>query len=326
MSMIRRSFLFLLLICLLISAESFAQCCSTGSPVGASVYIGILPKNTLRFIAYYRRNYSDTYYRGDSKETENNQLKSSNYNFVGTLLGYGITKKLTLEADFGYFINKTQIFNTIDFQEKGYGLANGGITLKYGAFVKPVQQIELTVGAGVRYPFSRTPQEKDEVQLSRDVQPSTNAFALSGMLFFSKGFPGITMRVFTMNRFDHNFADSSAYKYGDMLLNSVFATKKIVKNFLGILQVRSEYRWHDQDDRVNRENTGNWLVILSPQLCYSIAGKWNISILIDVPVYKNYNGKQLTPNHSAAISLTRDFNLGKKSKATRDIKEIQKHE
>ncbi|MCX6249589.1 MAG: hypothetical protein NTX61_02445 [Bacteroidetes bacterium] len=323
MSIIKRTFLLPFFFCLFFTEQAISQCCSTGSPVGASVYIGILGKNTLRLITYYRRSYSDTYYEGTSKVTENNQLKSSNYNFLGALVGYGLTKRLTIEADFGYFINKTQIFKTIDFQEKGYGLSNGGVTVKYGMFVKPVQQIELTAGAGFRYPFNRTPQEKDHVQLSRDVQPSTNAFACSGILFFSKGFPDVTMRVFSMNRFDHNFADTSKYKYGDMLLNSLFVTKKIVKYFLGILQVRSEYRLQDEDDHQIRPNTGNWLILLSPQLSYSIAGKWNISILCDIPVYKDYKGKQLTPNHSVAISLTRDFDLAGSPKATKDIKVIR---
>jgi hypothetical protein len=296
-----------------LSKTASAQCCSTGSPVGASVYIGVLSKQNLRIITYYRHSYSDTYYQGTSKNDENTPLESSNYNFVGVAFGYGITKRLTLETDWGYFINKTQVFKTIDFTEKGYGFSNGGLTLKYGAFVKPAKQLELTVGAGFRYPFSKYPQEKDNVQLSRDVQPSTNAFAVTGLLFFNKGFPSVTMRLFSVNRYDHNFEDASQYKYGDVLLNSVFVSKQIVKYFLGVLQVRSEYRWQDQDQGENRANTGNYLVIISPQLSYSIMGKWNLSILYDIPVYKNYNEKQLTPKYSLAVSLTRDFNLSRKS-------------
>jgi hypothetical protein len=299
---------------------AFPQCCSTGSPVGASVYVGVLEKNSLRFIGYYRHNYSDSYYQGESRTTENNQLSHSSYNFTGLTIGYGITKRLTLETDFGYFINKTQVFSTIDYQETGYGLSNGGVTLKYGALLIPAKQIELTAGAGFRYPFSSKPQEIDGVQLSRDVQPSTNAFAVSGMLFFNKGFPSLTMRVFTINRYDHNFADPLNYKYGDLLLNSLFVSKQIVKNFLGIIQVRSEYRQPDQDTHEVRVNTGNWLLLVVPQLSYAIAGKWNLSVLCDIPVYKNYTGKQLTPTYSFAMSLSRDINLTKSQKNIPEIK------
>jgi len=308
------SFLFILVF--FISTDSaFAQCCSTGSPVGASVYVGVLNKNSLRLISYYRHNFSDTYYEGTSTTTENLALKSSNYNFTGLAIGYGISQRLTIETDLGYFLNKTQKFKNIEYAEKGFGLSTGGLTLKYGALVKPSKQFELTAGAGFRFPMTADPQVVDGVQLSRDVQPSTNAMALTGMIFINKGFPDLKMHFFSINRFDHNFQDKLQYKYGDMLVNAVLVSKMIVKNFMGILQLRSEYRLEDTDGGTIRPNTGNLLLILSPQVSYAVAGKWNLSLLGDIPVFKNYNGKQLTPSYSFAIGLTRDFNLIKKQTA-----------
>lgn len=303
----------LLLFFVLFSGVVQAQCCSTGSPVGASLYVGVLVKQSLRVVTFYRNNYADTYYTGTDKTTEDNQLKCSGYNFIGLALGYGITRRFTLETDLGYFINKTQVFKTIDYKETGYGMSNGGVTMKYAVFVRPKNQIELTLGAGFRYPFTTTPQEVDGVQLSRDVQPSTNAFALSGMVFFNKGFPSVKMRLFSINRYDHTFEDPLHYKYGDLLLNSVFVSRVIVKNLMAIVQVRSEYRWKDEDDGEKLPNTGNLLIIVAPQLNYAIGGKWNITGIFDIPVFKNYNGKQLTPKYSFAISLSRDFYLGKKA-------------
>ena len=34
----------------------------------------------------------------------------------------------------------------------------------------------------------------------------------------------------------------------------------------------------------------------------SIAGKWNLTALYDIPLYKYYNGKQMTPKYSFASS------------------------
>lgn len=62
-------------------------------------------------------------------------------------------------------------------------------------------------------------------------------------------------------------------------------------------------------------NSGYYLLTLSPQLSYSISGKWNLTAVYDIPLYKYYNGKQMTPAWSFALSLTRDFNLGKKQPA-----------
>ncbi|MEI6884826.1 MAG: hypothetical protein WCO02_10085 [Bacteroidota bacterium] len=324
----RKIALFLLISLLPIKFVS-AQCCSTGSPVGATVYVGVLAKNNLRVVTYFRNSYSNTYYQGDSKTDENVPLKFSYYNFAGLALSYGITKRLTVEVDFGYFFNKTQEFKYIDYKETGYGFTNGGVGVKYGIFIKPSRQIELTAGAGFRYPFTTKPQEIDGVQLARDVQPSTNAFAVNCMLFFNKGWPSVGIRLFTLNRFEYNFADKQKYQYGSVLLNSVFFSKKIIPYFFGILQVRGEYRMHDNDyndiydGSSTRPNSGNYILILSPQLSYSIAGKWNVSVLYDIPVYKFYNGKQLTPKYSFAVSVSHDFDLNRK-KPKVDIETLPK--
>lgn len=305
-------FLAFSIVLLLDNSRTSAQCCSTGSPVGASVYVGVLNKNSFRFTLYYRHNYSDTYYSGSEKSGEGVILNYSDYNFTGITLSYGITKRLTAETDFGYFINKTQDFKYIDYQEKGYGLSNGGVTLKYAAYIRPVQEIEFTVGAGFRYPFTFTPQEVDGVRLSRDVQPSTNAFGVNGFLFFNKGFSKITLRLFTINRFEYNFEDHYGYQYGPVILNSIFVSKRIIPRLFGILQLRGEWRGEDQDQGETRPNTGNYLMVLSPQLSYSIAGRWNLTLVYDQPVYKNYNGKQLTPKYSIAVGLSRDLDFSRK--------------
>jgi len=320
-------------------ALTYSQCCSTGSPVGATVYVGVLAKNNLRFVAYYRNSYSNAYYQGDSKTDVNVPLKFSYYNFSGLALSYGITKRLTVEADFGYFFNKTQEFKpivydsteTIEIKETGYGLTNGGVAFKYALYIKPSRQIEFTAGAGFRYPFTTKPQVIDNVQLPRDVQPSTNAFAVNAMLFFNKGWPGVGIRLFTLNRFEYNFPDKQKYQYGSVLLNSVFFSKKIIPYFFAIVQLRSEWRSHDNDytdvyengSSSVRPNSGNYLLILSPQLSYSIAGKWNVSVLYDIPLYKYYNGKQLTPKYSFALSVSHDFDLNRK-KPKVDIETLPK--
>jgi len=314
--------LLFLVICtqfLFASLDLQAQCCSTGSPVGASVYVGVLGKNYLRAITYYRHSFSDTYYQSDHKSTENVQLSNSSFNFAGIGLAYGVTKRLTVEFEAGYYFNKTQNFKNIDYQANGYGLSNGILIFKYGTIIRPVQQIELTSGFGIRFPFTTNPQVVDGVQLNRDVQPSTNSFGLSEMIFFNKGFPAITLRLFSINRYEYNFADKNNYKYGNTLLNSIFVSKKIAKYFFGILQVRSEWKTNDKDfDHTNTEggdkviNSGFYLLTLSPQLSYSVVGKWNVTVSYDIPMYKYYNGKQMTPKYSFAVSLTRDFNLGKK--------------
>lgn len=319
---VKNPFLLLFLISLFASETAFSQCCSTGSPVGASVYVGVLNKNSLRVVGYYRYNYSDTYFQNSEKSKDDPALKYAKYNFSGIGLGYGLTKRLTIEADFGYFFDKTQQFNDVisnadsvgHGKVQGYGFSNAGVTFKYGAYIKPAQQVEITLGAGFRYPLTTNPQIIDGVLLNRDIQPSTNAFGAAGMFFFNKGFPAITLRLFSINRYDYNVEGKDGYKYGNTLLNSVFLSKKIVKYFFGIMQLRSEWKTNDLDNGKKVVNSGFVLLTVSPTLSYSIAGKWNLTMLCDVPLYKNYKGTQMTPKYSFAVSISRDFNLSRKSK------------
>jgi hypothetical protein len=282
-----------------------------GSPAGASTYVGVLAKNHFRFIAFYRYNYLDTYYEGNKPSKMPSLLKKSFFNFAGLTLSYGITKRLTVDADLGYFINKTQVYEGVDYRPRGYGLSNGNITFKYGAYIKPAKQMELTVGLGCKFPFSTKPLYVDNTRLVIDLQPSSNAFGLSGHLIFSKDFPAISMRLMTVNKYEYNFANADHYQFGSSITNSIFLSKKIVKNLFGVLQVRNEYRFKDYTTKLEPA-TGGEVMILSAQISYSILCKWHVAGLFDFPFYKNFNGRQLTSKYSFAFSLTRDLDFNKK--------------
>ena len=309
----------LILSSLFITQRSFAQCCSMGSPAGASTYVGVLAKNHLRFIAFYRHNYLDTYFQSTKPSQVPTFLKKSFFNFAGITLSYGITKRLTVDADLGYFINKTQVFKVgdVESRSRGFGLSNGSVTLKYGAYIKPQKQMELTVGAGFKFPFSTKPLYADGTRLVIDLQPSSNAFGVSGHAIFSKDFPAITLRLMSVNKYEYNFSNPDDYRFGSTITNAVFLSKKIVKNLFGVLQVRNEYRFKDYGKTEYEENTGGEVMILSAQVSYSILGKWHIAGLFDYPFYKNENGRQLTSKYSFAFSLTRDLNLNNISKKTK---------
>jgi hypothetical protein len=306
----------------------YAQCCSSGSPAGASTFVGLLNKKTIRVITFYRNNFSDSYYSGTKKETSFTYLKNTSLKFTGLTIGYGLTKRFTAEYEMGYFISKVQRFefpNDISRTVEGFGLGNGFVSVKYGAYVKPARNIELTVGAGLKFPFSQQPQFVDNVIIPRDLQPSTGVFGITGLLFFNKGFPAITLRVFSLNKYELNgsskydfstgkYNADYKYKYGNMIMNSVFISKKILNNFFGVVQFRSENRQPDYVNAVLEKNTGSEVLYISPQLSYSIAGLWHVAAMADYPVYKNYTGKQMTPKYSLALSLTRDFNCCKAKK------------
>lgn len=287
-----------------------AQCCSTGSPVGASTYVGVLNKGNMRFTTFFRHSFSDVYFEGrtpsdDSQDMANN----AHYSFQGLSLEYGLSHKLTAQFDMGYFYSKIVDFrNPVLTDHNGAGLSNGVALVKYGLWVDAVKQVEITGGLGVKFPFTRQPKlAPNGTALQLDARPSTNAFGLVGTLMFSKEFQDIKLRSFILNRYEYNFSNINEYQTGQLLINSLFVSKRIFPRFFGILQLRNEIHGKDVQKSVEEVNTGYHLIVLTPQLSYSISGKWVLSFLYDIPVYKNYQGKQLTPMYSYAISLNRDF-------------------
>jgi len=295
-----------------IAEDGMAQCCSTGSPVGASTHVGLVNKNTVRAITFYRHSFSDIYYEGSKpSDDETDMSDNAHYDFTGITLEYGLTHRITLQADAGYFINKVVNFhNPLLTDHNGRGMANGTLMLKYGLYVDPVREVEITAGVGLKFPFSRQPATAENGSLLQlDARPSTNAFGFTGSLLLSKEFAPLTMRTFMLNRFEYNGFNVNDYQTGKLLATSLFVSKKIARRFFGIVQLRNEIHGKDVQDGENEVNTGYHLMVFTPQISYVVAGLWNVSLLYDVPVYKNYKGKQLTPQYSYAISLSRDFGI-----------------
>ena len=312
-----RTLLFILIVSF--SGEAYSQCCSAGSPVGASSYVGILNKNALVASFTYRYSYLDKYYQGSKPDNGGHSLINTFYNYTDLTLSYGLFKKLTTEVDVGYYIDKVQTLNPIpkfdipETQKKGSGFSATSVSLKYNLFKTDSSKIEITVASGIKIPFSFQPQyDENNTQLPHEIQPSTGALGVIEQLFLSKGF-GKKLKLISFNRFEWNGKTPYNYQFGSFLMNSIFLTDKINSFFSGIIEVRSDFKTPDYnfDDNAKQVNTGSHLIVVSPKLSFTIAHKWHITGLVDIPVYKNYKGTQISSKYSMAINLARDFKTKK---------------
>lgn len=289
-----------------IEQTGIAQCCSPGNPVSGSEYVGILPKKTLRTITYYRHSFSDTYY--ENAEKSDYQGTHSGYDFIGEVLSYGIIKKLTAEAELGYYIYKYQDSEVLD-KFKTHGFSNATASLKY-AVLKTMKDMELTLGAGSKLPVSRKIfQDEYGVPYPQDIQPSTGAFGFVAQIFFFKGFREKKWRLVVHGRYELNGYNSEDYRFGDALFTSVFVGRSFAKNWSATLQLRNEYRWEDWQSDTRYLVTGGDIMFISPQLSYTFKPRLTLSVMADIPVFRHYNGIQLGPKYAFGISLVKDFCL-----------------
>jgi hypothetical protein len=301
-----RKFLLLIIGLIILAQAGIAQCCSPGNPVSGSEYVGILPKKTLRTITYYRHSYSDTYFEGS--EVSDYQGTHSGYDFFGEVLSYGIIKKLTVEAELGYYVYKYQESDVLG-KFKTYGFSNATLSLKY-AIIKTKKDLELTLGAGAKLPVSRKVfTDEYGVPYPQDIQPSTGAFGFVAQLFFFKSFMEKKWRLVVLNRYEINGYNTDDYRFGNAFFSSVFIGRSFAKNWAATLQLRNEYRQEDWQRDIRYLVTGGDILFLSPQLSYTFKPRLTVSVTADFPVFRDYNGIQLGPKYAFGISLVKDFCL-----------------
>ncbi|MFO7723358.1 MAG: hypothetical protein R6V49_09085 [Bacteroidales bacterium] len=304
--------------------QAFAQCfASAGNPVGGSANLGVMDQHALRVIAFYRYHTASRYFEGDElyEGTVGRLYGSANYNYLGTLIAFGLAPKLTTELETGYYLNKTTYDLTNKLSERGYGLSNALISLKYALYQNPDKHFEITGAAGVNLPYKREFQKVDGIQLSEDVQPSLAAYGLVFQSFMIKQNSFKSIRYFWINRFEKNFRNPKGIVYGSAFNSSLFFSRHFVfgqgalKDWTLITQLRYQEKWQN----INRESgvtvaaSGNRMLLFAPQVNCSINEKWNVSFLYEIPVYQYYHSIQLGADHAFLINVARDFNLTKKT-------------
>lgn len=337
--------LLLALLLLLIIQPLKAQCfSSTGNPIGGTANMGVMEKNMFRINSFYKNSYSGKYFFEDSlfESDIHETADDAVYNYVAMMLAWGLTDKLTLEADAGYFINKTKNFAT---PLKGYGFSNMVVSAKYNLYYNSSNRFEITAKAGGKIPLRNQEQLLRQgnfiVSNHPDVQPSLGSYGFVSQLYIIKEFPFSALRLFTLVNYEHNFRsidgffDLKQYNFGNSLNSSFFISKHLhmppalawlSENWTAILQLRHEHKWQNRiRSQINvgnenplygewerTKNSGSNVFFISPQLNYTVAHKWNISLMVDLPLYQKYNGIQLATDYAFSVNISGDLDFNKK--------------
>jgi hypothetical protein len=295
--------------------QSHAQCCSPGNPLGGYGNNGTLNEKTFKLYTQYKHGYSGTYkngdhlYAGDTKDFQR-AVKEAEYNFIGAGIAWGITRKLTVEAEAGYFINKTQTHtaNIIPAKQKGYGLTDLAFLIKPSLYKNQAKEIEFTPSFGLKIPLGNFKQQYQGSVLPPDLQPTTGAINLVAGFFLYKGFLAQHLRFFMIGRYEFPRANPLEVKYGNSYITSFYTSYSLSAKFTLIAQFRYEQK---ERDRITYQpgngyySSGSKKLFIVPQLTYSPDLNWDISLFSDIPLYQYYNGYQLGNTWSAAIMVSK---------------------
>ncbi len=298
----------------------WAQCCTSGNPFINDAEQPALQSKVLTASLAFRYSHSGSYYSKDSPYKDLPVKESAYSNYSELQVGYGVTDWLTVLTELGYFFNKT--FETAGVDSyTGRGLGDAALYLKFNAYSNLKWRFSISPTIGVKFPVGVFDQEVDNVQLPISVQPSSGGYRYIANVFVSKGFGKIAIAGFASYEYSQLIqSENFYYKYGDQWVGALYFNYHIWKGLSLDLQFRNEFRARStREDGEIVDASGYDVVFLTPQLTYAFKHNWYLSAYSDIPLYKYYNGIQMSFGYALSARITKkiDFLVLKARKQSR---------
>lgn len=298
-------------ICLSQSVKS--QCCAAGNPISDDGSASGGGKKILEAGVLGTYSYSDIYYKGNSR-SDYEYIDYSYFMYSSFSLAYGITEKLKVTSEIGYFFAKAQYF-VFDQNRNATGLGDLVLGAQYLIYQNTGKQFNIFPRVKLTLPVGTFDKVDGSVILPIDIQPSSGSYKYQVGLLFSKIYMDGKLALFFDNSFEYSQrieTERTNYKYGNLYNNSLFAGYQIFPRLTLALQLRSQYREKASDKNKELVNaTGGHVMFVAPQFRYNFWKTWNISLKYDYPFYKNMNGTQLTNNYAVSLRISKSFNFNK---------------
>ncbi|MCK6650620.1 MAG: hypothetical protein L6Q66_13255 [Bacteroidia bacterium] len=310
--------------------KGYAQgCCSggSGSPIAGGISQGVLQDRQMEVGLSYQYISTSKFFVKDRDTLPLVDQFQSNYLYFR--LAYGITKKITMSVESGYFINKSQVgLNRVDTITSG-GIGDLILFPRYSIYSKNTETTrnEITIGLGYKIPLGK---HDDSTVFYTDpvsgkeyfttsppmVQPTTGAQDIIFYTFLYRGYPEKDLRFFISSLYIKTGWNSLGQKFGNYASVSLFAGKTFYKRIGVTLQVKGEYitkmKAAENIDlialyNIYPESTGGKKLIVSPQLSYTHR-TFTVYALSDFPVYQYLNGNQIGSQHQFTLGMSYRFN------------------
>lgn len=311
--------------CILILAIAFsaiswkvqAQCCAAGNPISADGSAGGTGKKMLELSLLYQHSYSSVYYQGHQR-SDYQYIDYSYFDFTSFRVSYGITNRLKVRAEIGYFFSKAQTF-IFGYDRKANGFGDLIIGAQYNVYRNVPLAIDIFPSFDFTIPVGRFDQMNGPVVLPIDIQPSSGSFKYNGGLLISKRFMNGKFAIFASGNVEFSQrinTERTNYKYGNLYNASLYGSYTFLRNFTVAVQGRLMIRDRASDSNKEKINaTGGTYLFLTPQVRYTFFRFWSLGFLFEYPVYKYVNGTQLTNDYAFSFRFSRTINFARKKPA-----------
>lgn len=303
-----------LVFCLGFNTIIFSQCTS-GCCAPGTANFGVLDKGDLMVFSFFKRDYSDTYFKGN-RPTNFNYLTNDYADYGAATLSYGLTQKFTVQGSLGYYLTKTENFNIpIIGQQQlaGKGLSDVELFAKYNIYHSKNDVLSLTLALGGKLPTGPYKLAVDKVELTRDVQPGSGAYSGASILYVMlKPFKNKKQSIMFNSRVNYNGVNPQGYQYGVENINSLSTVFKLYKDISLIVMVRNENKASDIVNKVLLSSSSSTRLFATPGITMNLGHELMFSLYGDFPIYQYYDGIQLAAKYAFSVSLSKLFEFHEK--------------
>jgi hypothetical protein len=291
-------------------AVVYGQYLAAGNPQLNMAEPSVLSDKELAFSLTYFHGYANKYFYEDHVFNNLKTIKSAYTNYAVFKSAYGFTPKLSASVELGYFFNKT--INYQDSSQNGHGLGDAAVYMRYRLIYSKNAKFIMLPFVGIKLPIGFFDQKSAILNLPIEVQPASGNFKYMTGIYMSKV---INDKLSVASLCSYEYAqlidsENFYYKYGDQWMLSFLANYKFSERLSSDLQFRFETKdkSHLALSKII-ESSGYKILLVCPQITYDFINNWQISVYTQLPLYRYYNGTQLSSCFSVSVRILKKLDL-----------------
>ncbi len=301
----------LLLIFLITSSfQLWSQnCCSGGVPMAGNLGLPAGESGSWQMSFNYDLNLLRTLKEGTRtlELTTIDRLRTTQSALLS--IGYNFTPRISLESFISYVRQERTISNNqLDTREFTYaqGLGDAALLVKYRLTAPANTEHMWQIGAGVKFPTGPSDQRRsDGIALSMDLQPGSGSW---DGLFWTRYIHHISFRpsmtftanaAFSLRGTNPSYLETQTFQIGnDLQVLAGIADRFQIKGLIIDPSISLRFRIAERDLNNGEEltNTGGVWIFWVPGFSFSITPQISWQSTIDIPLYTDIKGTQLTPS------------------------------